>query len=204
MVKKIRILAVFAVVAVVSLGLNLTTGFVSTAVSQTKLPEAIIAVVDINHILKVSDHAKVALKEINGKLKTVDDALKKRSEELQKKKQEIDKQRAIISPEVYRKKLEQLNGEFQSLQRDAQVTRANFNQIMQTYRLYLREQITRQAAAVSKERGVNIGMDRAKIIFFDNASDITEEVLARFNKSKPNPLNITVDEGKSATPAKKN
>lgn len=204
MVKKLQIFAVYFSMAILALGVTLTTGVISNAAAQTKLPDAVIAVVDIEYILKVSDHSKVALDEINGKIKTIDDALKKRGEELQKQKQDIDKQRAIISPDAYRKKLETLNGEAQSLQRDAQVTRGRFNQIMQTYRLYLREQITRQAAEVSKEKGVNIGMDRAKTVFFDNSMDITEEVLARFNKSKPKPLEITVEKGADAGGKKKN
>ncbi len=188
--------AVIAGVGIVMLVpfLSLNGGSVSTAVAQSNLPQAVIAVVNIDHILTVSKPSKVATDEINAKLKAVDDLLKKRGEELQKEKQELDKQRAIISPDAYRKKIETLNKEFQSLQRDSQVARAEFNKIIQDYRLRLRELITRQAAEVSAERGVNIGMDSARIVFFDNTMDITEEVLERFNKSNPEPLKITVEQ----------
>ncbi|MCR9214535.1 MAG: OmpH family outer membrane protein [Proteobacteria bacterium] len=183
--------------------LSLGSGMISTAVAQSNLPQAVISVVNIDHILKVSKPSKVATEEINAKLKAVDDLLKKRGEELQKEKQDLDKQRAIISPDAYRKKIETLNQEFQSLQRDSQVARAEFNKIIQDYRLRLRELITRQAAEVSAERGVNIGMDSARIVFFDNTMDITEEVLERFNNSNPEPLKITVEQG-SAGGEKKN
>lgn len=173
-------------------------GLVSSASAQSSLPQAVIAVVNVDHILTVSEPSKVATEEINAKLKAVDDLLKNRGEELQKEKQELDKQRAIISPDAYRKKIEALNQEFQSLQRDSQIARAEFNKIIQDYRLRLRELITRQAAEVSAERGVNIGMDSARIVFFDNTMDITEEVLDRFNKSNPEPLKITVEQAPAA------
>ena len=66
------------------------------------------------------------------------------------------------------------------------------------------------AAEVSKEKGVNIGIDRAKTVFFDNKMDITEDVLAKFNKANPK-VEIKVNEGADkgagapkAAPAKKN
>lgn len=172
------------------------------ATAQTKLPEAIVAVVDISYILKVSKPTKAAEAEIEEKLKAVDKDLKQRSEELKKEKDQLDKQRAIISPESYKKKLEKLNITHQNLQRESQVLRGKFNQVIQRVRQHLRELIIVQAAAVSKEKGVNVGIDRAKTVFFDDAMDITEEVLDRFNKSNPKNIKITVDENPSAAKKK--
>ncbi|USG62328.1 OmpH family outer membrane protein [Sneathiella marina] len=176
----------------------------SAALAETKLPEAIIAVVDISYILKHSKPTKAAEAEIEEKLKTVDEDLKKRSADLKKEKEQLDKQRAIISPDAYKKKLEKLNITHQNLQRESQILRGKFNQVIQRVRLHLRELIIVQAAAVSKEKGVNVGIDRAKTVFFDNQMDITEEVLERFNKSNPKNIKITIDENPPAAEKKKN
>jgi outer membrane protein len=166
----------------------------SIALADKKLPEAIIAVVDISYILKVSEPTKAAEAEIEQKLKSVDDGLRKRSEELKKEKEQLDKQRAIISADAYKQKLEKLNVAHKNLQRESQLLRGKFNEVIQRVRQHLRELIIVQAAAVSKEKGVNVGIDRAKTVFFDNKMDITEEVLDRFNKSNPKNIKITVDE----------
>ncbi|MEH6546607.1 MAG: OmpH family outer membrane protein [Sneathiella sp.] len=175
---------------------------IAVAAEEKKLPEAIIAVVDISYILKVSKPTKAAEAEIEEKLKKVDEDLKKRSASLKKEKEQLDKQRAIISPDVYKKKLEKLNITHQNLQRESQVLRGKFNEVIQRVRIHLRELIIIQAAAVSKEKGVNVGIDRAKTVFFDHAMDITEEVLDRFNKSNPKNIKITIDENPAAAKKK--
>lgn len=183
---------------------QLETVGISLAAAEKKLPEAVIAVVDISYILKVSKPTKAAEAEIEEKLKAVDEDLKKRSADLKKEKEQLDKQRAIISPDAYKKKLEKLNITHKNLQRESQILRGKFNQVIQRVRLHLRELIIVQAAAVSKEKGVNVGIDRAKTVFFDSAMDITEEVLERFNKSNPKNIKITIDENPAAATKKKN
>ncbi|MEH6526280.1 MAG: OmpH family outer membrane protein [Sneathiella sp.] len=175
---------------------------IAVAAEEKKLPEAIIAVVDISYILKVSKPTKAAEAEIEEKLKKVDEDLKKRSASLKKEKEQLDKQRAIISPDAYKKKLEKLNITHQNLQRESQVLRGKFNQVIQRVRQRLRGLIIAQAAAVSKEKGVNVGIDREKTVFFDHAMDITEEVLDRFNKSNPKNIKITIEENPAAAKKK--
>ncbi|MCF8469130.1 MAG: OmpH family outer membrane protein [Sneathiella sp.] len=180
----------------------------ANAQAKAKLPEAVIAVVDINHILQVSEPSMKAEEEVKAILKTKVDDLNKRGDALLAEKEALDKQRAILAPDAYQQKLSQLNVQRQNLQREFQVINGKMNEALVGIRLRLRDIIIHMAAEVSKEKGVNIGIDRAKTVFFDNSMDITEDVLAKFNKANPK-VEIKVNESggegaAKAAPAKKN
>lgn len=203
MVKKIQAFAVALCIFGLAQSANLAV--TQEAEAQSKIPEAVVAVVDINHILQVSEPSKNAEEEVKALLKSRVDGLNERGNALKGQKAELDKQRAIISPDAYQKKLSQLNIDRQNLQREFQVINAKLNDVLVGVRLRLRDIIIRIAADVSKEKGINIGIDRAKTVFFDNKMDITDEVLAKFNKANPK-VDITVEEkgdGKTPVPPKK-
>lgn len=176
----------------------------SLAYAQSKIPEAVVAIVDITHVLQVSEPSKKAEEDVKALLKTKVDELNKRGDDLLAEKEALDKQRAILSPDAYQKKLSELNVQRQNLQREFQVINGKMNEVLVGIRLRFREIIVRLAADVSKEKGVNLGIDRAKTVFFNPSMDITEEVLARFNKANPK-VDIKLEDTKEgAAPAKKN
>ncbi|MFC4273444.1 hypothetical protein GQF03_06625 [Sneathiella chungangensis] len=199
--KKIQMLLIGLLVPAAVLTLNLQGA--SLALAQSKLPEAVIAVVDINQVLQVSEPSKKAEEDVKALLKTKVDELNKRGDALLVEKEALDKQRAILSPDAYQKKLSELNVQRQNLQREFQVINGKMNEVLVGIRLRFREIIIRIAADVSKEKGVNIGIDRDKTVFFNPDMNITEEVLARFNKANPK-VDIKIEETPpAAAPAKK-
>lgn len=155
------------------------------AADATKLPEAVIAVVKIEHILQVSEPSKYVEEEVKKLRKEKIDDLNAREKNLQEEKAKLDKQKAIISPDAYQKKLQGLNTERQKLQQEYQIFNASLNRALAGIRADLKKRIVHFSAQVSHDRGVNIGMDEAKIIFFDKKMDITDEVLALLNKENP-------------------
>lgn len=202
MTKIIRAFAIGLVFSAVALTQNLQGP--SLAHAQTKIPEAVVAIVDINQILQVSEPNKKAEENVKALLKARVDELNKRGDALLAEKEALDKQRAILSPDAYQKKLSELNVQRQNLQREFQVVNGKMNEVLVGIRLRFREIIVRIAADVSKEKGVNLGLDRAKTVFFNPGMDITEEVLKRFNKADPK-VDIKLEEPpQGGAPAKKN
>lgn len=175
----------------------------SVARAQSQLPEAVIAVVDINHILQESEPSKKAEAEVKRLLKGKIDELNKQGDALLAEKEKLDKQRAVISPEAYQQKMTELNQKRQALQRDFQLINGKMNEVLIGIRLNFRDMIIRIAADVSKEKGVNIGIDRERTVFFNPAMNITDEVMARFNKANPK-VEIKIEETQGDAPAKKN
>lgn len=203
MVTKFKALGFGVFFSAIVLALNIQSP--SIALAQEKLPEAVVAIVDINQILQVSEPSKKAEEKVKSLLKTKVDDLNKRGDALLAEKEALDKQRAILSPDAYQKKLSELNVQRQNLQREFQVVNGKMNEVLVGIRLRFREIIVRMAADVSKEKGVNLGIDRTKTVFFNPGMDITEEVLAKFNAEDPK-VEITekVDGAAETTqPAKK-
>lgn len=200
--KKFRAFAIGLTIFAVAMTQHLQGS--SLAYAQSKIPEAVVAIVDITHVLQVSEPSKKAEEDVKALLKTKVDELNKRGDDLLAEKEALDKQRAILSPDAYQKKLSELNVQRQNLQREFQVINGKMNEVLVGIRLRFREIIVRLAADVSKEKGVNLGIDRAKTVFFNPSMDITEEVLARFNKANPK-VDIKLEDPKEgAAPAKKN
>jgi outer membrane protein len=200
--KIIRAFAIGLVFSAVALTQNLQGP--TLAYAQAKIPEAVVAIVDINQILQASEPSKKAEENVKALLKARVDELNKRGDALLAEKEALDKQRAILSPDAYQKKLSELNVQRQNLQREFQVINGKMNEVLVGIRLRFREIIVRIAADVSKEKGVNLGIDRAKTVFFNPGMDITEEVLKRFNKADPK-VDIKLDDAaQGAAPAKKN
>ena len=202
MTKKFRAFAIGLAISAVAVTQNLQGP--SLAYAQSKIPEAVVAIIDINHVLQVSEPNKKAEENVKALLKTKVDELNKRGDALLVEKEALDKQRAILSPDAYQKKLSELNVQRQNLQREFQVINGKMNEVLVGIRLRFREIIIRLAADVSKEKGVNLGIDRAKTVFFNPGMDITEEVLARFNEANPT-VDIKLEDTKEGeAPAKKN
>ena len=199
MTKKIQYLLIGLFVTAVTTTLSLPGG--AGAQAQSKLPEAVVAVIDINYILQESAPVKKAEEEVKALLKSKVDELNKRGDALLKEKEALDKQRAILAPDAYQQKLAELNQQRQGLQRDFQVINGKMNEVLVGVRLKFRELIIRIAADVSKEKGVNIGIDRERTVFFNPTMNITEEVMKRFNDADPK-VDIKIEETPASAPKK--
>jgi|TARA_R100000455_G_scaffold29704_1_gene20079 Skp family chaperone for outer membrane proteins len=199
--KKIQYLLIGLFVTAVTTTLSLPGG--AGAQAQSKLPEAVVAVIDINYILQESAPVKKAEEEVKALLKSKVDELNKRGDALLKEKEALDKQRAILAPDAYQQKLAELNQQRQGLQRDFQVINGKMNEVLVGVRLKFREFIIRVAADVSKEKGVNIGIDRERTVFFNPTMNITEEVMKRFNDANPK-VDIKIEETVESAPKKQN
>lgn len=170
----------------------ISVGFSSAAVqAQEKIPNASIAVVDVTHILIESNTWKNAKKEMEGSVGAVQQDINVKRDALKVQAEELKRQQTILAPDVFQQKAKEIQRQQRSLQREAQVSNAKINDVLNQVRGRLRGVIVKLAATVAAEKKMNIGFDRANVIFFDNGMDITDEVLKRFNASKTK-VEITV------------
>ncbi len=170
----------------------LSSGFSSVvAQAQEKIPAASIAVVDVTHVLIESNTWKNAKKEMEGSVSAVQQDIDVRRNTLKVQAEELKRQQTILAPDVFQQKAKEIQRQQRTLQREAQVSNAKINKVLNQVRGRLRGVIVKLAAKVASERKMNIGFDRANVIFFDKTMDITEEVLKRFDASKTK-VEITV------------
>ncbi len=167
-------------------------GVFSSAIAQEKLPVASIAVVDVTHVLNKSESWVNAEKAMKGRISDVQVEINKKRDALNERAEELKRQQTILAPDVFQQKAKEIQIEQRQLQREAQVSNAKVNDILNQVRGRLRGVIVKIAASVASEKKLNIGFDRANVVFFNDGMDITDEVLKRFNESKTK-VEITVD-----------
>jgi outer membrane protein len=91
------------------------------------------------------------------------------------------------------KKMEEIQKKQQEVQTFAQNTQNSLQQRLQTFRAMLIEEIAKVATDVAKRRGATFLVDKAgpsmfgisNLVYSDPAYEITDEVAAEINKSKP-------------------
>ncbi|MEP3247364.1 MAG: OmpH family outer membrane protein [Sneathiella sp.] len=156
------------------------------------LPGAKAAVVDVTFILNSSETWKNAEKEMKSRVSDVQKEIDVKRNALKTRADELKRQQTILAPDVFEQKARAIQKEQLGLQREAQVSNAKIGDVLNKMRTQLRGVIINLAAKVALEKGMNIGFDRANVVFFNDGMDITQEVLKRFNASKTK-VEITVD-----------
>ncbi|MFT6558551.1 OmpH family outer membrane protein [Sneathiella sp.] len=165
---------------------------VSDVLAQTTIPQAKAAIVDVTFILNSSETWKNAEKEMKARVDDVQKEIDVKKEQLKVRADELKRQQTILAPDVFQAKAREIQKDQLGLQREAQISNAKVNDVLNRMRGQLRGVIVKLAANVAAEKGMNIGFDRNNVIFFNDGMDITKEVLKRFNASKTK-VEITVD-----------
>ncbi len=166
------------------LSASVMTNLVSVAQAQEQIPVATAAIVDINKVLVSSNAWKEAEAKMKTQIEDVRSQVELRNGTLKDKADELKRQQAILAPEVFQQKVAALQQEQRGLQREMQVTNSKLNETLQNLRGQLKTLIVKISVDVASAKGMNIGFDKANVIFFKDSIDITEEVLKKFNAAK--------------------
>lgn len=158
--------------------------FVASA--QTKVPPAIIAVIDSQRINREAAALKNARQQLEQYRASFQSEIAKEEEKLRAEEQEIARQRSVVTPEVF----EQRRQAFQTKVIDLQKRIQERSQSLEKMLNGVREQVTVQVIEILKglavERGFNIVLDRAQVqLFVGDSIDITPEVLKRLDQRLP-------------------
>lgn len=167
----------------------------SVAIAAEKLPVARAAVVDVNQVLNTSKIWKDAEVKMKGRVADVQKEINVKRDALKLDAEALKRQQTILAPDVFQEKAKGIREGQRALQREAQVSNAKVRDVLNQVRGRLKTVIVKISAKVASEKGMNIGFDRSNVIFFDDAMDITKEVLKRFNASKTK-IEITGDKPK--------
>ncbi len=172
-------------VASLAVGILLSGGLpgqVSTAAAQ-QIPEAKVAIVNVAGVMAKSRVWKEAKAKIEGQVDAVRSQVEVDRGVLKTEADELKRQQAILAPEVFQQKVAALQQKQRNLQVELQKANRKLNEVLAELRGKLSELIIKTAAVVAQERKLNIGVDRANVLFFDDGMDISDEVLKRFDAS---------------------
>lgn len=148
-------------------------------------PAAIIGVLSIPDVLRVSTAYQAADKVLTERHKKLSDDAQREQATLRNLGQTLANQRTKLSPEQIRQKEQQLQDRIANSRR----TFGERNQVIQEAGQYVMAQINRTleevAQQVAMSRGVNMMLNRAQVLGTTNDFDLTPQVAQVLNKVLP-------------------
>lgn len=163
---------------------GLTTARAQT--STTSVDGPVIAVLDVQQVLRRAVAAKRIRKVMEARRKIFEEEISEERLQLQGEENQFRKQSTILSPEAMNNKRRVLENKVSDLRRKAEQKRGILNRAFNGATRELRQEIAKVLADLMKERNITITLARKAVLVFDQRLSVTEEVLKRLNKNLPN------------------
>ena len=169
-------------------GLTAAILFASLALAQPAAAEDKIAFVDFQRIFEQSEVIKSMNEKLQDSIRSEQQTLEKKRDALEKSKEELEKKAGVLNPEARSKKEEELRAELKDLKRYAGDKEEEFQRRGSTLMQGIMKDLTDIVKEIGKSRGFSAVVERSTggVIYFDPASDVTEEVMKEYDKRNKN------------------
>lgn len=149
-----------------------------------------IAVVNIQQIMRESTAAKSATTQLENKQKAYQAELNKKDEALQKEDKELGKQRGVLSKEAFEEKTRAFRAKVTDVQKEVQSKKAMLDNGYGRALAEIQKAISEIIADMAKEKGFVLAVPTQappawQVLYADSKLDITAEVLEKLNKKLP-------------------
>ncbi len=137
---------------------------------------------DFKYVLNNSEAGKKAQNFLQNKLTKGLENLKKKEKEIQNNEKKIIQQKKVLSPEDYKKQVNELRSSVSSLQKE----RNNLLETVSKQRSSARNELLRALNPIIKdymnEKKIRMVIDKKSLLLADENLDITKEITSRLNK----------------------
>lgn len=161
-------------------------------VNAQTLPATVAAVIDYQRILKEAKAAQSIGRQIESRRKTFQDEISQEEQRLRQADQAFAKQRSLLAPEALAEKRREFEQEVAEVQQMVQERRRILDRASALALNEVDRSLIEIVTGIAKERGITLVLQRSQVLFFANAIDLTEEVLAELDRRLPD---VTVPEG---------
>lgn len=145
-------------------------------------PAAVIGIVDVPEIQRVSTAFNQVREEIESRRKRLNDDLQREQNTWREQQQQLANQRASLSAEVLRERERDLQDRITDSQRIFRERSRNIEQVAQQALVEIEQALGTVIRQVASSRKVNLVLPRPLVIFNDPPFDLTEEVAQQFNR----------------------
>ena len=150
----------------------------------------LIAVVNIQNIMKDSAVSKSVREQLEKKQESFQADFSKKEEQLKKEDQELGKQRNVLAKEAFEEKASAFRKKVTETQKDAEYKKMILNNAANTSYAEIQKNISDIVAGLAKEKGFQVALRMEappawQVLYADPKLDITDEVLSRLNKQLP-------------------
>lgn len=166
-----------------SLLVGASLAFATPAFAEAAKP--VIAVVNIQQVMKDSTAAKTVREQLESKQKSFQTEITKKEDALKKEDQELGKQKSVLSKDAFEKKVTEFRVKATGVQKDVQAKKAQLDGAFEHSLNDIQQVVTEIISDLSKEKGFTIAVPTSQILYADKSLDISADVLERLNKKLP-------------------
>lgn len=149
------------------------------------IPSAVIAVIDVQGILRDASAAKDIRVQRDKYAQTYQAEVSKEENALREADQELARQRALLSPEAFVEKRRALEQRLADFQRTVQAKRRALDEAYGAAMDVLYRELISISTEVAQQRGANLVIAKSQIFLHDPAMEVTAAAIERLNRKLP-------------------
>ena len=176
--RPIRLALAFLLAATIQIGAPADTRAQAT-------PPAKIAILEFQRIMLESAAATDIKVQIEQRRQIYQNEITAQEQELRAAEQELQRQATILAPDALAQKRREFEARVAEVQKGMQTRKRELDQAYAFGMKEVQRTLTTVIAELAKERGFNLVLPQAQIVFADNSLNITDEALRRLNARLP-------------------
>jgi outer membrane protein len=145
----------------------------------------IVMVVDVQALLQNSKAAKMVRSQIEQKRGEYTKDISHQEESLRSERDALQRQQASLSPEALNQKGRDFQQKVNDLERNVQGKRQALEKSNGDALQRIQEEMLKIIADIAKQRKANLVFQRTDLVLFDQAFDVTDEVLQKLDEQMP-------------------
>ncbi|MFB3101910.1 MAG: OmpH family outer membrane protein [Alphaproteobacteria bacterium] len=148
-------------------------------------PPAKIAILEFQRIMLESAAAIDIKVQVDQRRLVYQNEITKQEQVLRAAEQELARQATILAPDALAQKRREFEGRVAEVQTGMQARKRELDQAFAYGMNEVQRTLTMIIAALAKERGFNLVLPHAQIVFSDSSLNITDDALRRLNAQLP-------------------
>jgi len=148
-------------------------------------PSLTVMVVDVQALLQNSKAAKMVRGQIEQKRNEYTKEISHQEETLRAERDALQRQQATLSPDALNQKGRDFQQKVNDLERNVQGKRQALEKSNGEALSKIQEEMLKIIADIAKQRKSNLVFQRADLVLFDQAFDVTDEVLQKLDEQMP-------------------
>jgi Skp family chaperone for outer membrane proteins len=162
-----------------------------------------IIIVDITQILRESKAAKDVQAQLDKETVAYSKEVSRQENDLQKIRDDLERQRTVLSQDAFTAKTREYQQRFDALDKSVQAKRQGLQQSYNEAMGKVENAALQIIADLAKERGANLVLAKAAVLFEASGLDVTQEAIGRLDQKLPSvAVNLPKDGDAAAGKAK--
>jgi Skp family chaperone for outer membrane proteins len=148
-------------------------------------PGVSVIVIDRHRVLTESKVGKTINAQLQAKATSYDKSFAQEEQELISQQQELQRQQTILAQDAFAAKAKDFEQKVTDGRRKVQASKIELQRGQNSAETAVMREILQILSDIAKERSANLVLDSAVVVMFDNAYDVTDEVIKRLDERLP-------------------